>query len=263
MSIIYRPTGKAREYSPLAANLYLGCNHGCKYCYAPNIQFKKREDYLNPIPRRNLLRDFELDCKKYYNSEDQVLFCFMSDPYNKLESELRLTRECLKIALKYKIPIAILTKSKTVLNDLDVIKKFGQNIKIGFTLTFDNKDDSLEWEPEATGPMDRLNTLKILKENNIKTWASFEPVIVPEQSLKMIELGIPYINEFKIGKLNNYMGLDKKINWNDFLAKVVKLLRGKKSFYIKHDLRISASEVMLYGNEVLMNEFNLGKWVDG
>jgi len=260
MSIIYKPKGKAREYSPLAANLYLGCDHGCKYCYAPGIRFKKREDYLIPIPRRNLLRDFELDCKKNYNSEDQVLFCFMSDPYNSVESELRLTRECLKIALKYKIPIAILTKSKTVLNDLDIIKKFGKNIKVGFTLTFDNQKDSWEWEPEATLPLDRLSTLKTLKENNIKTWASFEPVIKPSQSIRMIELGLPYIDEFKIGKLNNYQGLDKKIDWNDFLEKVVNILRGKKPFYVKHDLRLAANEIMLYGNECLMDEFNLGKW---
>lgn len=260
MSIIYKPTGKAREYSPLAANLYLGCNHGCKYCYAPNIRFTKREDYLQPQPRKNLLRDFELDCKKHYNSENQVLFCFMSDPYNSLESELRLTRECLKIALRYKIPIAILTKSNTVLNDLDVIKRFGENIKIGFTLTFDNSKDSWEWEPEATGPLNRLTALKTLKENNIKTWASFEPVIIPEQSIRMVELGLPYIDEFKIGKLNNYKGMDKKINWNHFLKNVIRILRGEKPFYIKHDLRIAANEVMLYGNEVLMDEFNLGRW---
>ena len=45
MSIIYQPKGKAREYSPLAANLYLGCNHGCKYCYAPSIRFQTRQDF--------------------------------------------------------------------------------------------------------------------------------------------------------------------------------------------------------------------------
>jgi hypothetical protein len=260
MSIIYKPTGKAREYSPFAANLYLGCNHGCKYCYGSRILHKSKEEWNNPVPRRNLLRDFELDCKKYYNSDDQVLFCFMSDPYNSLDSELRLTRECLKIALKHKIPIAILTKSKTVLNDIDIIKKFGENIKVGFTLTFDNKEDTWEWEPETTGPLDRLNTLKTLKENGIKTWASFEPVIKPKQSISMIKLGLPYIDEYKIGKLNNYQGLDKKIDWNDFLTNVIKILRGNKPFYVKHDLRISANEVMLYGNECLMDEFNLGKW---
>jgi DNA repair photolyase len=258
MSVIYEPKGKAREYSPLACNIYLGCNHGCKYCYAPSIRFTTREKYLIPEPRRNIISEFESDCKKFVNSDKQVQFCFMTDPYNKLEQELRLTRECLKIALKYKIPISILTKSKTVLNDIDIIKKFEDNIKIGFTLTFDNEKDSIDWEPEATIPIERIETLKELKKNNIKTWASFEPVIVPEQSLNMIKQSLNYVDIYKIGKINNYNGIDKTINWSDFLNKCVNILRdNKKPFYIKHDLRVAAPEIKLFGNETNMDEFNI------
>ena len=28
-TVIYEPRGRAREYSPLAVNLYRGCSHGC------------------------------------------------------------------------------------------------------------------------------------------------------------------------------------------------------------------------------------------
>ena len=124
MSVIYSPKGKAREYSPYACNIYLGCNHGCKYCYAPSIRFTKRENYLIPEPRRNILKEFEEDCKKLNNFDSQVLFCFMTDPYNSKEKELGLTRQCLEIALNYKIPISILTKSNLVLRDIDLFKNF-------------------------------------------------------------------------------------------------------------------------------------------
>lgn len=259
MSIIYKPAGKAREYSPLAANIYTGCNHGCKYCYASNIRRMTRNEYLNVIPRRNILNEYEKDCKKFYNSQDQLLFCFMTDPYNKLESELRLTRECLKLSLKYKIPISILTKSKTVLNDIDIIKKFKNHIKVGLTLTFLDKDKSKEWEPEASIPDDRLNVLKQLKENNIETWASFEPVIDPDESLKILEITIKenLVDSYKIGKLNNFKGLDNNIDWTMFLKKSIDLLReNNKKFYVKYDLR-KITDIKLYGNEVLCDEFNL------
>lgn len=263
MSVIYTPKGKAREYSPYACNIYTGCNHQCKYCYAPAIGFKKRDDYSEVIPRRNILREFENDCKKLKNFDSQVQFCFITDPYNSLETKMRLTRQCLEIALKYKIPISILTKSKTVLDDLDVIKEFGENIKIGFTLTFDNMEDSVKWEPEASIPGDRIECLKILNENNIKTWASFEPVIISKQSIAMIIKSLKYTNIYKIGKLNNYKGIDKYIDWTDFLNKSVEILRNSdKPFYIKQDLRKCAPTIKLFGNEVLPDEFNLSKWND-
>lgn len=46
MKIIYEPKGAAKEYSELAVNLYLGCNHGCKYCFAPRCMFKTKEEYF-------------------------------------------------------------------------------------------------------------------------------------------------------------------------------------------------------------------------
>lgn len=258
MGIIYTPKGKAREYSPYACNIYTGCNHGCKYCYAPAIGRKTKDQFKVITQRRNFLRDFENDCKKMYNLQSQVLFCFITDPYNKLEEQEKITRESLQIALKYKIPVSILTKSKLVLRDMDIIKQFGNNIAIGMTLTFDNEKDSIEWEPKAAIPEERIDVLKTLHNEGIKTWASFEPVIIPEQSLSIMESVIDYVDLFKVGKLNNFRGLDKKIDWNDFLIKSCELLRiNDKDFYIKHDLRKFANGYKLYGNEVNMDEFIL------
>lgn len=256
MSIIYQPKGKAREYSPLAVNLYDGCNHGCKYCYAPSIRFKTREEYYNVNQRRNVLQELEKDCKKYSYSKNQVLLTFMSDPYNKLNDKFNITRKALELFYKYNIPISILTKSKSVLNDINIFKKFENHIKVGMTLTFDNNKDSLNIEPEASLPEERIETLKMLKENNIITWASFEPVIKPKQSLNMIKKSLSYVDVYKIGKINNYQSIDKTIDWNDFLKKSVEILReAEKPFYVKYDLRQAADKIKLYGNECLMDEF--------
>jgi DNA repair photolyase len=257
--VIYTPTGKAREYSPAACNIYLGCDNGCKYCYAPSINFKTREEYLQPRPRQDILKKFEADCKEYNGG--QVQFCFMTDPYNSLESKLNLTRNCLEIALENKVPVSILTKSKMVLDDLYLIKRFGDNIQVGFTLTFSNKNDSSHWEPHASSPEERLRALYILKNSGVQTWASFEPVIIPKQSLEMMISSLDDVDIYKVGKLNNYKGLDKQIDWNDFLSKAVSILRNNnKKFYVKHDLRVAGSRVKLYGNEVLMDEYSLSGW---
>ncbi len=258
MSIIYQPKGKAREYSPLAANFYTGCDHKCKYCYAPKIRFTNPEEYSKNIkPRKDVLALLKKETSKNKNNPTQVLFNFMHDPYSQCNEEYGITRKALEMFYENNIPVSILSKGGSrALTDIDIFKKFGDSIMVGATLTFDNNSDSLEWEPGASLPSERLNMLKVLHENDIRTWASFEPVISPEQSINLIKKSVDYVDVYKIGKINNYKGLDKNIDWSLFLSTCVDILRSNnKPFYIKHDLRQSAPGVKLYGNEVLHDEF--------
>lgn len=258
MTMIYTPRGKAREYSPLALNLYLGCTHACKYCYAPGCMQKTREAYYaKPAPRSKVIEGLKKELSKQVPKE-QILMSFIGDPYTDATDDNSITREALEILADSHAPVAILTKAgKKCLKDLDVFKRFGEHIQIGATLTFDNEKDSLEWEPGAALPEDRLETLRILHENGVRTFASFEPVIIPAQSLSLMSDGLDYIDVYKIGKINNYGGIDKKIDWTKFLNETVDLLRGAgKQFYIKHDLRLAAPSIRLYGNEVLQDEHN-------
>ena len=260
MSTIYTPAGKAREYSPLALNIYLSCTHHCKYCYAPNCRHQTEEQYFaKPYPRADIAKKLEQELTKYGSPKQQVLLSFIGDVYCETWDNNQATKDCLNILLEHKVPVAILTKGgKRCLKDLDLFKAFGEHIQVGTTLTFDNKKDSKEWESGAALPDERLGVLRTLHENGIKTFASFEPVIYPEQSLNLIEKGLDFIDVYKVGKLNNYKGLDKLIDWTDFLNKTVSILRKSgKQFYIKHDLRIAAPSVRLYGNECLPDEHNV------
>lgn len=257
MSIIYQPKGKAREYSPLAANLYEGCNHGCLYCYAPLIRDKSREVYSTSVEaRRDVIHQLRRDCQKYAWSKSQVLLCFMGDPYCTLDETEKLTRSAIELFLEYKIPVAVLTKGgHRSLRDIDLLKQFGEHAKIGATLTFIDEDLSLQWEPGAATGTERINTLRKQKKAGLKTWASFEPVIDPDQSLALIRETLDCVDEYKVGKLNNFRGLDKNVDWTAFLEEAVSILRdAKKPFYVKDDLRAAAPTVKLYGNECLADE---------
>lgn len=259
MTMIYTPKGKAREYSPHALNVYLTCTHKCKYCYAPRIRFQKQADYYrSPEPREGIIEKVRKELSHTVPKE-QVLLSFIGDVYCETQDHSETTREVLKTLLEYKVPVAILTKGgKRCLKDIDIFKKFGEHIQIGTTLTFDNEEDSLEWESGAALPEERLEVLRILHDEGIKTFASFEPVIAPEQSLNLMRRSLDFVDVYKVGKLNNYKGLDKTINWTDFLEKTVDILRSAgKGFYIKHDLRICAPSVRLYGNECLPDEHNV------
>jgi len=239
MNIIYEPRGKAREYSPLAANLYKGCSHNCLYCYAPNATFKQRslfhsQDFI--APRNEVLKYFRKDCQKYAGDKREVLFSFTSDAYQAIESELQITRQALQIARKYDIFAVILTKNGVLSRrDLSLLVSFKQR-KFGVSLTHDCAEISLKWESGASLPCERIEALKDAWTLGIETFVSFEPVIDPEAVYRLIELTHEYVDFYKVGKLN-YHPLAQSIDWAEFGHRAIELLKSLgKDYYIKKDL---------------------------
>ena len=255
MSLIYTPRGRAREYSPKALNIYLSCTHGCEYCYAPSCRRQTREQYFaKPWPRKDIAKKLANELERNAPRE-QVLLSFIGDVYCETQDGNQATRDCLKLLCDHGVPTAILTKGGyRCLNDIALFKEFGEHVMVGTTLTFDNPSDSSKWERGAALPYERVDTLDELHKAGIRTFASFEPVIDPTQSLNLMsvtaEMGC--IDVYKIGKLNSYRGLDRQIDWTDFLGKAVEVMREHgREFYVKEDLRRCAPTVQLYGDEMV------------
>ena len=79
MSIIYEPCGMAKEYSPLACNLYVGCSHCCRYCYAPHTLQRAEGSYFGiPAPRKNVLHYLKKDLQKQQYTK-QIMLSFIGD----------------------------------------------------------------------------------------------------------------------------------------------------------------------------------------
>ena len=249
----------AREYSPFALNIYIGCSHRCRYCYAPHTLQKSSAAYFGkPEPRKNILKFLEKDLQKNVYKE-QVLLSFVGDVYCDNADDSATTREVLKMLSAYHVPVAVLSKGgKKMLRDLDIFKTFGDYITVGTTLTFLDEEKSKYWEPYAALPSERLETLKILHDDGIKTFASFEPTIEPEESLALIRktLELDCVDHYKIGKINNYKSEDKWQDWAKYLQDCVNLLRptGKQVYY-KFCLRKLAPNIELLPEEKNPDEY--------
>ena len=245
MNVIYEPKGRAREYSPLACNLYLGCTHGCKYCYAPACMHKKPDEWHDAARARgeNVLKLFEKDCVKLSKTrvDDEtrrVLFCFLSDPYQPLENELHLTRQGISIAAKHGIKVDILTKGDARLIEQDLPLMLESQTHLGITLSFAKDATRKEWEPQASTVQSRLRILRKAHDMGIYTWVSMEPVIVPQEALEVIRKAHDYVDFWKIGKLNHNKEIESKIDWVKFRGDVTTLLNQYEcDYYIKEDLR--------------------------
>ena len=97
-----------------------------------------------------------------------------------------------------------------------------------------------------------------IHDNGIKTFASFEPTIEPEESLKLIKktLELDCVDHYKIGKINNYKSADKWQDWEKYLQDCVNLLRptGKQVYY-KFCLRKLAPDIELTDAEKNPDEY--------
>lgn len=183
-------------------NPYIGCQHGCIYCYA---EFMKR--FTNH--KGDKWGQF-LDVKTYdydkikpqrYNGK-RILLSSVTDPYIPLELKYQNTRKILEKLVGTEAEISILTKSKFVVRDIDLFKKF-ENIEVGISINTLDKEFAKTIEPGASRPLERLNALKEIHKNNIKTYTFISPFF-PELTdfQAIIEEAFDYSDGFMFENLN-------------------------------------------------------------
>lgn len=221
MSLIYEPKGAAREYAPLALNLYLGCSHRCRYCYVPSVLRKDRAVWeVTPPKRRALEFDLAREASALRRSETYgpVFMCFMCDPYQEIEAKYELTRAAIQILTceGHGQSVRILTKAGMLAQrDFDLLRRDCRS-EFGVTLTFCRDiAASRHWEPGAALPWQRIENLKAAKAAGIRTWVSLEPVLDSWETLTAISWAAPYTDKFYLGKLN-HMEPPSPIDWPAF-----------------------------------------------
>jgi hypothetical protein len=188
------------------------------------------------VPRPRDLSSLSREAAK---TDQQILLCFLGDPYCAAEREHRHTRRALETLRAARCSVAILTKGGTrCLDDLALFRDWPNGrIKVGATLTFMEAEKSMLWEPGAALPDDRVAALRELHEAGVQTWASIEPVIEAAESLAIIRASLPYVDAYKVGKWNH----DARANamdWSAFGREAVDVIRAAgKRLYVKVDLR--------------------------
>ena len=237
-SMIYAPKGQAGEYAPLAANPYRGCGHACAYCYVPRVLKMDRAEFnAGAVPRADYIKALTKDARKYQAAgiTEQVMLSFTTDPYHPGDNSL--TREVITTLQAHGLGVCTLTKGGTRgLRDLDLFRP-GRDAFASTLTTLDDEEFSRKWEPGAAKPADRLAALKAFHDAGIYTWASLEPTLNAEASLKIIEHTHEFVDLFKIGRAN-YLPMTKRTDWEDYTHRCIDLCqRLGVAHYIKKDLQ--------------------------
>jgi DNA repair photolyase len=179
-------------------NPYIGCQHGCTYCYARFIKrFTGHKEKWGEFVDVKINAPEMLEKEIKRKEKGNVWISGICDPYQPIEKKYQITRKCLEILLKYQWPVTIQTKSPLVLRDLDLFKKF-KEIEIGFTITTGEDCIRKIFEPKAPPIQERIRTLEKVHKERIRTFAMIAPVLPGAEGL---------LQKLK-GKVN-YVILDK------------------------------------------------------
>lgn len=149
-------------------NPYSGCSFGCVYCDARSDKYHLPLDFEEKIGLKTDAAEM-LD-KKIAKSRtlmpDVVAFSGVTDPYQPAEHSHRITRACLEVLRKHKYPVHIITKSKLVGEDLELISEIGKQTwaAVSFSIPTVHPVWSRFLDKNAPTPELRLKTLAEFRE---------------------------------------------------------------------------------------------------
>jgi len=164
-------------------NPYIGCEHGCTYCYA---RFMKRYtghkeawgEFVDVKINAPILLQREIKRKR----AGRVWISGVCDPYQPLEKKYKLTIRCLEILLKNNWPVTVQTKSPFILRDMGSLRKFNQ-VEVGLTITTADEDIRKIFESNAPLIKERIEALEKLHSLGIKTFVMIAPLLPKAEGL--------------------------------------------------------------------------------
>ncbi len=159
-------------------NIYRGCTHGCIYCDSRSCCYHFTHSFEDIEVKRNApeLLEKALRSKR---RRCMIGTGSMSDPYMHCEEDLRLTRKCLEIILRYGFGAAIQTKSDRILEDIDLLDEINRTARCVVQITLTTYDDGLcrILEPNVCNTKRRIEVLERMRERGIPTVVWLTPVL--------------------------------------------------------------------------------------
>jgi DNA repair photolyase len=162
-------------------NIYRGCEHGCKYCYAMySHDYLGDGNYFDKVYyKKNIIESLEHELSSPDWKREIVNIGGVTDSYQPIEKELKIMPEVLKLMIKYKTPIIISTKSDLILRDFDLIKELADITYVNIACTITAMDENIRTiiEPNGCSSMRRFEVLKEFRKTNASIGIHIMPII--------------------------------------------------------------------------------------
>lgn len=168
----------------VSVNPYRGCEHGCPYCYArPThewLGFSAGLDFETKILVKEQAPQLLRATLTSPRWQPQVVaLSGVTDPYQPIERQLRLTRGCVEVLAEFRNPVTIVTKNALVARDVDLFVQLAQvhAVAIIVSVTTLNPQLARRMEPRASAPQKRLEAIRTLARAGVLIGVNVAPII--------------------------------------------------------------------------------------
>lgn len=176
-------------------NPYQGCEHGCIYCYARGSHeyygYSAGRDFEEKVLyKANAAQLLEATFQKKNWQPDLIVLSGNTDCYQPAERKFEITRKLLKVCLKYRHPVGVITKNSLILRDLDLLTQLNEMNLLRLTLSITSLDEEVrrKMEPRTASVKQRLKTLQTLSDAGIKVNVNMAPIIPAINSHEIFDL---------------------------------------------------------------------------
>ncbi len=162
-------------------NIYRGCSHACRYCYAIySHEYLNSSGFFDDIHvKTNVVEHLEAELSAPGWKREVVNIGGVTDSYQKAEEVYQLMPQVLRLLIKFKTPAIISTKSTLILRDFDLIDELSRitYINVAATITTMNEDIRRKIEPGSASSVDRFAMLKEFRKTNASIGLHVMPII--------------------------------------------------------------------------------------
>jgi DNA repair photolyase len=150
------PKGMASDFD-YSLNPYVGCGFACEYCFAANFvaDEQRKADWGHWV-------DIKIDAEEQIARADlrgkKIFMSSATDPYQPLESRVRLTRRILEVLVQKQPYLVVQTRSPLVTRDIDLLLRLDQ-VRVNMSITTDSDEVRKKFEPSCASIDRRLEAL--------------------------------------------------------------------------------------------------------
>jgi DNA repair photolyase len=204
-SLLNRNVSRRTSWIAYSINPYRGCEFGCKYCFARYThEFLQPSSIDSKLHKQPAARtapeepqawatafEHEIYIKQHaawlleqelrrFDPRAEIAIGTATDPYQPIERRARITRSILEVfARRSGYTIGIITKSRLIVRDLDVLTEVARHNRLIVHITITTPDAALARlvEPRAPRPDLRFAAVRRLRDAGITVGVMCSPLL--------------------------------------------------------------------------------------